>query len=149
MSDKPRTIQEITALREWRGEEPPKSLYDNVPSRAGRVLQVFLNADLRNGHDGLELIAKERGVDPKLLKPGQFIVFINSNKDKVKVFASYGVVAYLKQPHGKLDLSIISRIPEAFRASGRIEYDSTLKESLEERLARRRQPTVSELGQKP
>ena len=51
----------------------------------GRVLQVFLHADMRNGHEGLAIMAKEQGIDVSKLEPGQYVVFVNGANDKLKL----------------------------------------------------------------
>lgn len=108
-------------------------------STGGRILQVFSNADLRNGHDGLTTIAKLQGIDVARLRRGEYVIFINSSRDKLKLFATHNVVAYYKTRPGEvLDLRTISLIPRAFNGSGRIDYDSALKEAVEQALARRR-----------
>lgn len=106
----------------------------------GRVLQIFLNHDLRNGHDGLSGIAKEAGIDTRKLVPGQYVAFINAKKDKLKLYAANGVVAYLKLEAGrKIDERVIRELPRVFQG-GRIDYDKALKEVVETALARKRIP---------
>jgi hypothetical protein len=95
-----------------------------------KLLQVFLGADLRNSHEGLSAIAKANRIDPDTLPPGDYIIFINTARDKLKLYAANQVLAYLKLKTGKIDLRTISLIPQAFKASGKIQYDETLKELL-------------------
>lgn len=102
-----------------------------------RVLQVFLNADLRCSHDGLREIAKKGGLDVKDLQPGQYIVFLNAAKDRLKLYASGNVVAYMKQPDGgKIDPRMIAELPRAFNGTT-INYESAIKEALIKVFARR------------
>jgi hypothetical protein len=102
-----------------------------------KVLRIFLHTDMRCAHEGLTKLASEEKVDIKGLVPGEFLVFINTAMDRIKLMAANSVVAYYKSPHGKIDLRTISKIPQAFRASGRIDYDSSLKDIIEEHLTRR------------
>lgn len=102
-----------------------------------RALQIFLNADLRNGHEGLEILAKKEKIKISTLMPGEYVIFINSSKDKIKLYAAHNVIAYLKLPRGKIDLRTISLIPQAFNASGRIDYDELLKEVIEREFSKR------------
>lgn len=104
-----------------------------------KVLQCFLNADLRCGHEGLSALAKQSGIDITKLQPGQYVLFINSSKDKLKLYASNNVVAYLKLSTGqRLNMATIQLIPKAFQGTGRIDYDKALKEVLLTALARKR-----------
>lgn len=110
-----------------------------IPSPIGRVLQCFLNADLRCGHEGLATLAKQNGIDITQLQPGQYVLFINSHKDKLKLYASNNVVAYLKLSTGqRLNMATIQLIPKAFRGTGTIDYDKALREVLLTALARKR-----------
>ncbi len=56
---------------------------------AGRIAQVILDVDLRNSHDGLMEIAKQKGLSLKDLKPGQYLVFVNLNRDRFKIFFTF------------------------------------------------------------
>jgi hypothetical protein len=102
-----------------------------------RVLQVFLNADLRCSHDGLREIAKKGGLDVKDLQAGQYIVFLNAAKDRLKLYAAGNVVAYMKQPdRGKIDPRMIAELPRAFNGTA-IQYEVAIKEALVKIFARR------------
>lgn len=105
---------------------------------AGRVINFFTNVDFRLGHDGLAKLSKQNAVDVAKLNNGQYIVFVNSAKDRVKVFAANNVIAYLKLPHGrKVDSRVIQEIPSAFQGNGTLDYDKALKAAVEKALARR------------
>ncbi len=104
----------------------------------GKILQVFLGADLRNGHEGLALTAKQEKIDVAALAPGEFVIFINTKQDKLKLYTASNIVAYLKLPEGKIDLRVIQMIPKAFKASGKIDYDKHLKEIIEQNLRGKR-----------
>jgi hypothetical protein len=101
------------------------------------IVQCFLNADMRNGHDGLAQLAKKHELNVLKLEPGQYIVFVNSARDRVKVYAASNVIAYLKLARGKIDMNTIQEIPKAFRGTGRIDYDAALKEALTKSMARK------------
>lgn len=103
----------------------------------GRVLQVFLHSDMRCGHEGLAILAKEAGIDVTKLAHGQYVVFVNSASDKIKLYATSHVVAYMQLPKGqKFDLRVISEIPKAFNGSGKLDYDKALKGAVEGALQR-------------
>lgn len=105
---------------------------------AGRVIQCFLNTDLRNGHDGLSVIAKGSGINVTALQPGQYVVFINTAKNKLKIYTANNVVAFFRATSGQpIDLNTIRLIPLAFRSNGHLDYDRALKQVIEQALYRR------------
>jgi hypothetical protein len=57
--------------------------------------------------------------------------------NRIKLYTANEVVAYLKLKSGKVDLRTISLIPKAFLASGKIQYDESLKDILIEKLGKR------------
>lgn len=94
-------------------------------------LRVFPNTDLRNSHDGLAAIAKKHKVKVENLLPGEYLLFLNTGKNRVKLFAANEVVAYIKSKHGKIDMRTIQLIPAAFEADGKIDLDKLTRETLE------------------
>lgn len=95
------------------------------------IRRVFLDVDMRNSHDGLNAVAIKNHIHPDSLEPGDFLVFLNTEKNKIKILTANGVMAYYRSPHGKLELGVIRLIPQAFKASGRIDYDASLKQVIE------------------
>lgn len=105
---------------------------------SSRVVQVFLGTDLRCTHLGLALIAKQHKINVEKLEPGEYVLFLNNDKNKLKLYAANHIVAYLRLPDNqKLDMKTIQLIPRAFQGSGRIDYDKALKQVLEEALAKK------------
>ncbi len=103
-----------------------------------RVVQVFIGADLRGQHPSLTKLCRKNGIDVTTLLPGHYVIFINSKRNRLKVFAANNVLAYLKMPEGQyLDMRTIQYIPQAFTASGNIDYNKALKETVEKALARK------------
>lgn len=102
-----------------------------------RIVRVFLNADLRCGHDGLAALAKKESIDVKKLPPGEYVIFLNAAKDRVKVYAASNVVAYHRSESGRLEMAAIARIPQAFTASGHLDYSKALRATLEQALAKK------------
>lgn len=98
------------------------------------ILRVFINADLRAGHDGLSKLAKDNGLNTQQIEPGSFLVFINTAKDKLKVYASNQVIAYLRLPKGKINMNTIRELPRVFNGS-RINYSEALKIAVEKQMA--------------
>lgn len=143
------TKHELTPLVPKRGvTEWAKVIESERPTaRRGRILQVFMNANLRSGHDGLEKLAKDNGIKVRSLEPGQFVVFINTHKDKVKVFAASQVIAYCRLEKGrKIDMNVIREIPRVFLSNGRLDYEAALKEAVEQALARKGAQLTKEEG---
>jgi hypothetical protein len=103
----------------------------------GAIIQCFLDADMRNGHEGLAELAKKENINVQTLQRGQFVVFINSAKDRVKIYAASNVIAYMRSVRGqKIDLRVIREIPRAFNGGG-ISYDETIEKMLSLKMAQR------------
>lgn len=99
-----------------------------------KLIHCYLNSDLRCGHRGLSKVAQKDGFKVNELEPGNYLVFINTKKDKVKVYAAHQVVAYLMLEKGRsIDLRVIQMIPKAFEGKGRFDYDESLTELLEKK----------------
>lgn len=105
-----------------------------------RLLHIFWDVSMALQHDGLtELLKKNKAPLPHQLNPGEMLLFVNKRKDKFKVIAgtseteSNGVLAYYKTRGRPIDVQALKYIPEAFNGQ-RIEYNSALKRTLEERL---------------
>lgn len=102
-----------------------------------RLLHCFLNANLRAGHDGLSELAARRDVSTATLSPGEYVIFVNRARDKLKMYAAHGVLAYLRMERGqRIDLRTLSLIPAAFLASGRINYNEALRNAVTQALSR-------------
>lgn len=98
------------------------------------AIAVFPNSDLRCMHDGLANIAIKSKLKINCfgLKPGQFVFFINTSKDKMKVFCPNNIICYIKSPRGPLSLETIRRLPETFNGTG-FDYDAAVRKELEQR----------------
>ncbi len=104
----------------------------------GQILQCFLNADLRCGHDGLASLAKKHDLNVTKLIPGQYVVFINSARNRLKVYAASNVIAYLKlATGGRIDLNTVREIPRVFNGSGKIDYEEALRIAVNKSLAKK------------
>jgi hypothetical protein len=111
---------------------------EKVKSGSGKVVRCFMNVDMRNGLEGLKKIASDEKIDVDKLAAGEYVVFINSSKSKIKMYATTGVLAqYAAQKGEVIDLRTIAKIPAAFNTSGRIDYDKVLKQTIEEALYRK------------
>lgn len=95
-----------------------------------RIVRFFRDSDLRCGHEGLRKLAKENGIDPWDLAPGEFLAFTNSRQNKLKIFAPGNIICYVKSPDDRrIDLDIIRLIPRFFNGT-EFSYDSAVKEML-------------------
>lgn len=97
-----------------------------------RIALIIDNVNMGLGHDGLTAIARKLKVNPEKLEPGTVLVFINRAKDKVKLMGYRGIVlGYLRMPRGRrIMMEAIQYIPQAFSASGGINYDDACKQAL-------------------
>lgn len=93
-----------------------------------RYMHCFLDADLRCGHEGLALVARKRKIDVKKLSPGQYVAFVNTARNKVKVFAAYDVVAYCRPDGGKITTETLARIPQIFLGPRENSFDPSFSE---------------------
>lgn len=96
-------------------------------TKTGRILRYFPDTHLGNGHDGLAKIAKKKGVDVTNLRVGEYVVFVNTTKTALKLYAPGNIVSYLKMPGTqRLNLGIIRSIPMFFNGT-EIDYKGALK----------------------
>lgn len=103
-----------------------------------RVIQCFFDVDMRCLHEGLAALARAREVDVDRLEPGEFVLFLNAKKDRLKLYAPRHVLGYYRARTGeRINLNTIPFIPQAFGATGRIDYDAALKKALEAQFARK------------
>jgi len=103
-----------------------------------RIVRVIFDADLRCSHDGLRETAKKLKVLVDDLHTGEYVVFINSKKNMLKLFAANNTIAHFKTPdQRKMNLNVIAQIPKFF--NGReLKYDDALKKVIEEQFSKRK-----------
>ena len=107
-----------------------------VQAKSTRIIRFFPQADLRCQHLGLAKVAASVGINVHKLAPGEFVIFLNNARDKLKMYASGNVLAYLKMPQGtRVDLNVIQHIPRFF-SGGKINYDAALKKQIKRELDR-------------
>jgi hypothetical protein len=93
-----------------------------------RMLDIIFNTDLRCGHTGLTLLAKNLKVKPDNLRAGEYIVFVNRKKSALKIFASGNVVAHFKMPgEQQMNVKVFSLIPRFFNGK-ELNYSGALSE---------------------
>lgn len=101
-----------------------------------KIVRCFFDTHMGLAHDGLREVAKRQGLNLDALTEGEFVVFINTSKDRLKVFATRNTFAYWRAQKGvKLDLRVIREIPRIFTGSAIGEYDKALEAALVHKLA--------------
>lgn len=96
-----------------------------------KLLQVFLDSDLRLGHPGLARLANKNGIKVGELGVGEYVMFVNVKKNKLKLYAANEIVAYLRLPKGSIDVRTLALIPKTFESRGRLDYDGDLRTVIE------------------
>lgn len=100
-----------------------------------RIIRVFTNADLRCGHDGLASLARKHAHDPRTLLPGEFFIFLNTQKTKFKLMAAHDVIAYYRSPgNRRIELAALQYIPKVFESRGSLKMNDALKELFNKKL---------------
>lgn len=100
-----------------------------------KIIQVFFDADMRNGHDGLTAMARKSDLNITSLEANSFVVFVNSKQNMVKLYAPNNVIAFYRAPkHHRVELRTIPLIVKSFHATRGIDYDAALKTVIEQRL---------------
>lgn len=99
---------------------------------SARVIQVFLNVDLRSGHAGLSQIAQKKKLKLKVLEDGQFVIFINRRQTGMKCYLSGNTVTYTKRD--RISLETIRFLPECFGGDADLAYDAALEKALKSKL---------------
>lgn len=92
------------------------------------LIRVVFNTNMQNGHAGLTKIASKVGVRIDQLGLGEFVVFINTRKTMLKLFAPGNTIAHFKTPDGhQLNMKVIALIPRFFNGK-ELRYDEALAE---------------------
>lgn len=99
-----------------------------------QVKRIFLNADFRKQHDGLIQLAQEHHLNIAALEPGEHVVFVNSQRNKIKMFSHGQVLSYLRLTSGKVDLETLQAIPRAFKGNLTLAYDKALTKMVVKKL---------------
>lgn len=100
------------------------------------IVSFVYPSDMRCGHEGLRMLAKRLKRDPDL-KPGQFLVFLNSRQSQAKILTAGDVLLHLRPPGAnKLNLEAIAKLPEFFGGGG-FNYTKAVQNTLPEQVRRR------------
>lgn len=107
------------------------------------IKRVFLNVSMVNRTDGLREIAKRGGVTLAEMEPGDYIFFVNSNRDKIAALVGpqrqdqSDVIAYTRLGRGQnLDMRAITNIPRYFDGRS-LNYDKALSSAIEKSLVQK------------
>ena len=91
---------------------------------------------MRGQHAALSDMALKNNIRVSNLSSGEYVVFVNRKKDRIKVFAANNIIAYHKSVEGRIDMGTIALIPKAFEGSGNLNYNKALKKRLELKLGK-------------
>jgi len=137
-------VASANALKNGRSEQPVLHGFDRAaPARRARVVQCFVDADLRYMIPGLVEVCRKNGVDVSKLERGSLVPFINRERTFIKVLACNGsafpVLGCYRLPRGRVyDLRVLGEIPSAFRADGGIDMDEAIRSTVEKYYERRK-----------
>jgi hypothetical protein len=105
-----------------------------------RIKLLILDIPMGLSFDGLGHIARELRCDPDDLSPQEVVMFLNKQRDKLKILGRNGskandiveVIGYIRAPRGQpLSLDAIQFLPQTFHEKGRFDYSAALKLSLQ------------------
>jgi hypothetical protein len=100
---------------------------------------LFIGADMRCQHAGMLKIAQSKKEDLTKLKQGEHAVFMNNERNKIKLYSVGGLLSYLKlHRNGRVTPELIESIPECFNANGTVNWDKAQRVALEKELTRKR-----------
>lgn len=77
-----------------------------------KIVHVFLDADLRNGHDGFDAVLKKQDIKISDLDAGEAVLFLNTAKTKAKAYGPHGYLGYVRFG-GKVRLADLDIFTEA------------------------------------
>ncbi len=98
-----------------------------------KIIRIFSDVDLRNGHDGLNSLAAEKKIKLNDLADGEFVFFLNAKKDKIRIFCSRDAFISWRSPSGKIRMEMLKELPLAF--NGReFDFRGAMRKSLEKSL---------------
>ena len=100
-----------------------------------KVLHLFTEVSMSNGHDGLIAMASRRKVNVKNLDVGDFALFINKRLTAMKLFGANNVIVHYKAPDNRpIDPRALRYVPR-FVSETDIGYDSGVLELIRKKYA--------------
>lgn len=100
------------------------------------VQQILFNVDFRFGHDGLNSIARQNGINLKGLEQGNILVFFNAAKTSMKVAFSDEDIFHHRQK-GKIEERAIPEIMKKLNTTGKLDYPEALTEFLKKSISKK------------
>ena len=99
-----------------------------------RLLHVFFDVDLRQSFTGL--IKTLQTKNNSNLKQGDFVLFMNSKQDMIKMFcSSTNCLLQFKNPRGRINSQTVADLPNYVQGNS-LDYNSALKKVLMKRLGK-------------
>lgn len=87
------------------------------------------------GHRGLKQLALKNNVDVSNLGIGEHVLFVNSSRTKLKMYAANNIIGYLSMPQRQqIALETLAIIPQVFMAEGKIDYEKALTKTIHKQL---------------
>lgn len=110
--------------------------------RNPKIILAVSNVSMNLGHDGLNKIAGKFGVEFENLQPGDCALFLNTQRDKLKIVGAKGIVlGYLKMPKGqRMPLEAVQYVSQAFSSDGTVNLDKAIRTHVAEKLLKRGKP---------
>lgn len=107
-----------------------------------KLLAAIANVSMALGHDGLSIVAKKFNIKVEKLEDGELVLFINKQRDRLKMIGAKGVVlGYVRMPKGQsLPVGAIQYLPQAFSGDGKINVDSAIATYVEKTMQARCAP---------
>lgn len=101
-----------------------------------KLIAAISNVSMNMGHDGLTGVAKRFSIDFRKLEDHQLVLFINKQRDKLKLLGAKGtVLGYVKMPNKRtLPAGAVQFIPQTFSGTGQINVDAALTAYVESRM---------------
>jgi len=104
-----------------------------------KLLAAIANVSMALGHDGLGVIAKKFGIKFETLAAGELVLFINKQRDRLKIVGGKGIVlGYIRMPKGQsLPMGAVQHISQTFSADGKIDINAAVERHIVATLAQR------------
>ena len=119
---------------------------------SGQIKRVFLNVSMINRFDGLCKIAKDSGVSVATMGPKDYLIFVNSEKDKVAMLVGAQTpgqrqtMAYTRLEKGrKIDLNTIRVLPRTFDGKS-LNYEKALEIAVSDALKQKASKHIRSVG---
>lgn len=104
-----------------------------------KIAHLFLNVDMRMGHDGLKDLCRQKRVK---ITEEDFIVFVNSARTMIKCFCKgKEAIMHIKKEGKVLDLGIIKYLPRYCNGAD-LDIDSAIADNLRDVMKRKKSGTT-------